>query len=125
MSIFGKDTKTELPPLKTRADAFAYMLTLRLDSGADPMEAAKAANEFASIFADNMGLPNQPQPEGVEKYLQMAEKAADYCDRHPKVVEFVTGALTAAVGIFAGNKLAQDNTPSAPSQPPINMDELT
>lgn len=125
MSIFGKDIKTELPPLKTRADAFAYMLTLRLDSGCDPMDAAKSANEFAIIFADNMGLPNQPQPEGVEKYLQMAEKAADYCDRHPKVVEFVTGALTAAVGIFAGNKLAQDNTPSAPLPPPINMDELT
>lgn len=125
MSIFGKDTKTELPPLKTRADAFAYMLALRLDAGADPMDAAKAANEFASIFADNMGLPNQPQPEGVEKYLQMAEKAANFCDEHPKVVEFVTGALTAAVGIFAGNKIAKDDRPSAPPPPPINMEELT
>ena len=124
MSIFPK-AKTELPPMKTRADAFAYMLTAQLDDGVEPMEAAKRADEFASIFAKNMGLPDQPTPEGVEKYLQMAEKAADYCDRHPKVVEFVTGALTAAVGIFAGNKLAKDDQPSAPPPPPINMEELT
>ena len=124
MSIFPK-AKTELPPMKTRADAFAYMLTAQLDDGTEPMEAAKRADEFASIFAKNMGLPDQPTPEGVEKYLQMAEKAADYCDRHPKVVEFVTGAITAAVGIFAGNKLAKDDQPSAPPPPPINMEELT
>ena len=124
MSIFPK-AKAELPPMKTRADAFAYMLTEQLNGGAEPIEAAKRADEFASIFARNMGLPDQPLPEGVEKYLQMAEKAADYCDRHPKVVEFVTGALTAAVGIFAGNKLAKDDQPSAPPPPPINMEELT
>lgn len=124
MSIFPK-AKAELPPMKTRADAFAYMLTEQLNGGAEPMEAAKMADEFASIFARNMGLPDQPLPEGVEKYLQMAEKAADYCDRHPKVVEFVTGALTAAVGIFAGNKIAKDDQPSAPPPPPINMEELT
>lgn len=124
MSIFPK-AKAELPPMKTRADAFAYMLTEQLNGGAEPMEAAKRADEFASIFAKNMGLPDQPLPEGVEKYLQMAEKAVDYCDRHPKVVEFVTGALTAAVGIFAGNKLAKDDQPSAPPPPPINMEELT
>ena len=124
MSIFPK-AKAELPPMKTRADAFAYMLTEQLNGGAEPMEAAKRADEFASIFARNMGLPDQPAPEGVEKYLQMAEKAADYCDRHPKVVEFVTGALTAAVGIFAGNKLAKDDQPSAPPHPPINREELT
>jgi hypothetical protein len=124
MSIFPK-AKTELPPMKTRADAFAYMLTAQLDNGAEPMDAAKRADEFASIFAKNMGLPDQPTPEGVEKYLQMVEKAADYCDRHPKVVEFVTGALTAAVGIFAGNKMAKDDAPSTPPPPPINMEELT
>ena len=124
MSLFPK-AKAELPPMKTRANAFAYMLTEQLNGGAEPMEAAKRADEFASIFARNMGLPDQPLPEGVEKYLQMAEKAADYCDRHPKVVEFVTGALTAAVGIFAGNKLAKDDQPSAPPPPPINMEELT
>lgn len=124
MSIFPK-AKAELPPMKTRADAFAYMLTEQLNGGAEPMDAAKRADEFASIFANNMGLPDQPAPEGVEKYLQMAEKAADYCDRHPKVVEFVTGALTAAVGIFAGNKLSKDEQPSAPQPPPINMEELT
>lgn len=124
MSIFPK-AKAELPPMKTRADAFAYMLTEQLNGGAEPMEAAKRADEFASIFARNMGLPDQPAPEGVEKYLQMAEKAADYCDRHPKVVEFVTGALTATVGIFAGNKLAKDDAPSAPPPPPIDMENLT
>lgn len=125
MSIFPK-AKTELPSMKTRADAFAYMLTEQLNDGAEPMEAAKRADEFASIFAKNMGLPDLPAPEGVEKYLQMAEKAANFCDEHPKVVEFVTGALTAAVGIFAGNKLAKDDAPSAPPPPPpINMEELT
>lgn len=122
MGIFGKD-KTELPPLKTRADAFAYMLRLKLDDGADAMEAAKAADEFAGIFATNMGLPDKPQPEGVEKYLQMAEQTAKFCTDHPQVVEFVTGALTAAVGIFAGNKITKEEQTSAPL-PPINMEEL-
>ena len=124
MSIFPK-AKTELPPMKTRADAFAYMLTAQLDNGAEPMDAAKRADEFASIFAKNMGLPDLPTSEGVEKYLQMAEKAAEYCDRHPKVVEFVTGALTAAVGIFAGNKMAKDDATSVPLPPPIDMENLT
>ena len=123
MSIFPK-AKAELPPIKTRADAFAYMLTEQLNIGAEPMEAAKRADEFANIFAKNMGLPDQPSPEGVEKYLHMAEKAADYCDRHPKVVEFITGALTATVGIFAGNKLSKDE-PSAPPPQPIDMENLT
>lgn len=123
MSIFPK-TKTELPVMKTRADAFAYMLNSQLDDGTEPMEAAKRADEFASIFARNMGLPDKTA-EGIEKYLEMAEKTATFCDQHPQVVEFITGALTAAVGIFAGNKLAKDDQPSAPTLPPINIEELT
>ena len=42
MGIFGKD-REELPKIATRADAFAYMLTVRMDSGDDAMEAARKA----------------------------------------------------------------------------------
>ena len=83
MGLFGKD-REELPKMTTRADAFAYMLTVRMDSGDDAMEAARKANEFADIFARNMGLPDKPEPEGVDKYIGMADKVVQYCSDHPR-----------------------------------------
>ena len=93
----------------TRADAFAYMLAHQLEKGKDPMEAAKQADDFANIFATNMGLPIQVEPDvkGIEKYLKEADKIACYCEEHPRLVEFVTGALTFAVGAIFGKKESQ------------------
>lgn len=125
MGIFGKE-KVELPKMATRADAFAYMLTVRMDSGDDAMEAARKANEFADIFARNMGLPDQPQPEGVDKYIGMADKVVKYCSDHPQVLDIVGGAFSALLGVFAANK-ADSTTPPPPpvTHEPIDFENLT
>lgn len=118
MGIFGKE-REELPKMATRADAFAYMLTVRMDSGDDAMEAARKANEFADIFARNMGLPDKPQPEGVDKYIDMADKVVKYCSDHPQVLDIVGGAFSALLGVFAAKKAAE---PTA--LPPINPEPI-
>lgn len=56
MSIFYKKPK-ELK-FSTRAEAFNYMLSFLVEEkNVPPLDAAKQANEFAEIFATNMGLP--------------------------------------------------------------------
>lgn len=104
-------SKKESPTLRftSRAEAFAYMLAYQMEEKkADPMEAAKKANEFADIFATNMGIPTKTEPpaEGVEKYIKMAEKIGDYCDQHPRAIEFLTGAVTFAAGLFSGKAVS-------------------
>lgn len=94
----------------TRAEAFSYMLAyLTEEKHADPLEAARKANEFAEIFAGNMGIPLkiEPEPQGVDKYLSMATKIANYIEEHPKVVEYGVPALTFVAGLFTGKKVEQ------------------
>lgn len=110
----------------TRSEAFTYMLRWQLEERkADPMEAAERANQFAEIFAKNTGVPNkiEPEPKGVDKYMQMAEKVVCYCDEHPRVIEYVTGAATFLVGLIAGKKLEHNND-ITPQQQPIDFDKL-
>lgn len=122
--MFGD--KKEKPDLKfsTRAEAFAYMLAFQLDKGKDPMEAAKQANEFADIFAVNMGIPTnrEPQPEGVDKYLVSINKVVCYCEEHPKLLDFITGAITFAAGTFFGKKI--DDKAEPPRIEPIDLSKL-
>ena len=122
--MFGE--KKEKPDLKfsTRAEAFAYMLAFQLDKGKDPMEAAKQANEFADIFAVNMGIPTnrEPQPEGVDKYLVSINKVVCYCEEHPKLLDFITGAITFAAGTFFGKKI--DDKAEPPRIEPIDISKL-
>ena len=122
--MFGD--KKEKPDLKfsTRAEAFAYMLAFQLDKGKDPMEAAKQANEFADIFAVNMGIPTnrEPQPEGVDKYLVSINKVVCYCEEHPKLLDFITGAITFAAGTFFGKK--RDDKAEPPRIEPIDLSKL-
>lgn len=110
MSMFQqKKTQAELK-FTTRAEAFSYMLMyMTEEKHADPLEAAQKANEFANIFASNMGIPvkMEPQPQGVDKYLSMATKIADYIEQHPKVVEYGVPALTFVAGLFTGKKVEQ------------------
>ena len=87
----------------TRAEAFAYMLNYQLtEKKADPMEAAKNANEFADIFAKNMGIPTivEPPPQGVDKIIKSVDKVMCYCEEHPKAVDYLVGAVTFAAGLF-------------------------
>lgn len=106
---FEKKASFKDMQFSTRAEAFAYMLNYQLENkNAEPMEAAKKANEFADIFSTNIGLPGriEPQPQGLDKYLQMADKVVCYCDEHPRILEFLSGAATFAVGLFTGKKVA-------------------
>lgn len=94
----------------TRAEAFSYMLVYMTgEKHADPLEAAQKANEFADIFAKNMGIPlkTEPEPEGVDKYLSMATKIANYIEEHPKVIEYGIPAATFVAGLFTGKKAEQ------------------
>lgn len=123
-----KKTPTEMR-FSTRAEAFSYMLVYMTEErNADPLEAAKKANEFADIFAQNMGIPLKQEPElkGVDKYLSMATKIANYIEEHPKLVEYGIPAVTFVAGLFTGKKVEQaadGNTPPAqPQQPPQKID---
>lgn len=113
----------------TRAEAFSYMLVYMTEErNADPLEAAQKANEFADIFAQNMGIPLKQEPElkGVDKYLSMATKIANYIEEHPKLVEYGIPAVTFVAGLFTGKKVEQavDNNapPAQPQQPPQKID---
>ncbi len=105
----------------TRAEAFGYMLMyMTEEKHADPMEAAQKANEFADIFAKNMGIPlkTEPELEGIDKYLDMANKVACYVEEHPKIVEYGIPAATFLAGLFAGKKVEQSEDGNMFSPPP-------
>lgn len=121
-------SKKEIPKLEfnSRSEAFTYMLAYMLEErGAEPMEAAQKANEFAELFAMNLGIPATVEPpvQGVEKYLQMAEKISDYCDRHPKAVEMVAGAATFLAGLVAGKQISEPTAP-VPKIEPIDFNNI-
>ena len=108
MPFFGNREKPELK-FTTRAEAFGYMLAYQLEKGKDPMEAARTANEFADIYAVNIGIPTkqEPKPEGVDKYLVSIDKVVCYCESHPKILDFLTGAVTFAAGTIFGKKVEE------------------
>lgn len=126
--------KKEVPDLKfsTRAEAFSYMLQYTIEEkGSEPMEAAKKANEFAEIFAANMGIPLkiEPIPEGVDKYISIAEKLGDYFDKHPKLLDYGIPVVTFLAGLVTERKIDTANNSASFTQPnpqnePINFDEI-
>ena len=121
--MFGGKEKPDLR-FSTRAEAFAYMLAFQLEKGKDPMDAAKLANEFADIFATNMAIPTsrEPKPEGVDKYLVCIDKVVCYCEEHPKIIDFITGAITFAAGTFFGKKIEEHSEP--PRYEKIDINQL-
>lgn len=115
------------PQFQSRAEAFAYMLGVRLNDGRDAMEAAREAGEFADIYATNMGLPATPvkPAEGLDKYLADIDKITAYCDQHPKMVDLLLGAVSFIGGVLTAKKL--DNAPPTsppPPKPPIDFDSV-
>lgn len=122
MGVFQQKKPQPAMKFTTRAEAFSYMLVyMTEEKHADPLEAAQKANEFADIFAKNMGIPikTEPEPEGVDKYLTMATKIANYIEEHPKLVEYGVPALTFVAGLFTGKKaehVADNNMFSSPPQ---------
>lgn len=111
MSIFDRRKPIEVPKsFESRADAFNYMLRYQLEEKKEePLDAAKKANEFAEIFATNMGIPLIVEPEkiGIDKYLAMADKLASWIERNPKVVEYGVPAITGLAGLLVGKKIEQ------------------
>lgn len=135
MSIFSytkKKTSLGTTNFRSREEAFSAMLAYLIEEkGLEPMDAARQANEFAEIFATNMGIPTkiEPQKEGVEKYLDMADKISIYIDKHPKLVDVAVPAFTFLVGLITGNKTeqcSQQEQEVQPEQPhePIDFDKI-
>jgi hypothetical protein len=111
MSIFSKKPKSL--QFSTRAEAFNYMLSFLVEEkNIQPLDAAKQANEFAEIFATNMGLPLviEPKKEGIDKYLSMADKIGKYIQENPKVIEYGVPAITFIFGLLTGKKVDQFET---------------
>lgn len=132
--MFNKK-KTIGSEFTTRADAFNAMLALRLDEGDDPLEAAEKADRFADIYAKNNGVPERPEPErkGVDQLIFNVDKIVTYAESHPRIVEFLTGALTFGIGLFTGNKIGSAPQPGPAEQTqqeqqaqqePIDFDNL-
>ena len=127
-SMFNnKKEESRTMTFSTRAEAFAYMLSYQLtERKADPMDAAKNANEFADIFARNMGIPTtvEPPPQGVEKVIKSVDKVVCYCEEHPKVIDYLVGAATFAAGLFTQKTLENNNPPPKMQQEPIDFDKI-
>lgn len=125
--MFTRKEETRTMTFSTRAEAFAYMLGYQLnEKKADPMEAAKKANEFADIFAKNMGIPTtvEPPPKGVDKVIKSVDKVMCYCEKNPKVVDYLVGAVTFAAGLITQKKVEGNEPPPPPPQEPIDFDQI-
>ena len=125
--MFTRKEETRTMTFSTRAEAFAYMLGYQLnEKKADPMEAAKKANEFADIFAKNMGIPTtvEPPPQGVDKVIKSVDKVMCYCEEHPKVVDYLVGAVTFAAGLITQKKVEGNEPPPPPPQEPIDFENV-
>lgn len=124
--MFNKKEEVRVMSFVTRAEAFAFMLNYQLnEKKVDPMEAAKKANEFAEIFAQNMGIPTnmEPPPQGVDKVIKSVDKVMCYCEEHPKIVDYVVGAVTFAAGLITQKKL-DDPPVIREQQPAIDFDKV-
>ena len=126
--MFNRKEETRAMTFYTRDEAFAYMLGYQLnEKKADPMEAAKKANEFADIFAKNMGIPTtvEPPAQGVDKVIKSVDKVMCYCEEHPKVVDYVVGAVTFAAGLITQKKMDSNQAHTQPiAQEPIDFDNI-
>ena len=126
--MFNRKEEVRSMNFSTRAEAFAYMLNYQLnEKKADPMEAAKRANEFADIFAKNMGIPTNVEPpaQGVDKVIKSVDKVMCYCEEHPKVVDYLVGAVTFAAGLITQKKVDNDTpSPPPPRQESIDFDNI-
>lgn len=131
MGIFQKKKMPEMQ-FRTRSEAFNAMLAYLVEEkGVEPLDAARQANEFAEIFATNMGIPVNIEPEkkGVDKYISIAEKIGNYAESHPKAIEALLGIGTFFAGVFTGKKVEsadndrQHRASEAPKEP-IDFDNI-
>lgn len=127
LPMFNRKQEPKTMSFSTRSEAFAYMLNYQLtEKKADPMEAAKKANEFAEIFAQNMGIPTsvEPPPQGVDKVIKSVDKVMCYCEEHPKVVDYLVGAVTFAAGLITQRKVDNEPPPPVQKHEPLDFDNI-
>lgn len=136
MGLFEKKQSLMLQGFKTRKDAFEAMLQYLInEKDIDPMDAAKQADEFASIFAKNMGLPEQIEPDrkGVDMWLHSIKKTTTWIKENPEIVEvgkpILLGAFSAIAGVFTGakvteNKEVAEQSSSATSRETIDFSQI-
>lgn len=132
MSVFTYKKKSFETNFRSRAEAFNSMLAYLIEERKiDPMQAAKEANQFAEIFAVNMGLPTTVEPErkGYDKVMYYVKETVAMVKENPEIVNFLIPAATFVAGLFTGKKVEQNQEPQ-PEQPPqqqyepINFDEV-
>lgn len=135
MSLFSYKKKTFETRFSSRSEAFNAMLAYLIDEkNVSPMEAAKQANEFAEIFATNMGLPTNLEPEkkGFDKAVYYLKESVTVIKENPELVQYGVPFLTFLVGLLTGKKvegMPDMNQPPAAqpepaNQPPIDFDKI-
>lgn len=134
MSVFSFNKKN--PAVETnfrsREEAFSSMLAYLIEEKKkEPMEAAKEANEFAEIFAVNMGLPTKIEPErkGYDKAVYYVKETVKLVKENPEIVNIVVPAVTFIAGLFTGKSTVANNQQHEqpqvqPNHEPINFDEV-
>lgn len=132
MSVFSYRKKSFETNFRSREEAFSSMLAYLIEEEKmQPMEAAKQANEFAEIFAINMGLPTKIEPEkkGYDKVMYYMKETTNFVKENPQVMEYLIPAVTFIAGLFTGKK--EQNTVQQPTteqsqqpQEPIDFDKI-
>lgn len=131
MSVFSYKRKSFETNFRSREEAFSAMLAYLIEEEKKaPMLAAKEANEFAEIFAVNMGLPTKVEPErkGYEKVMYYVKETTTMIKENPEIVNLLVPAATFIAGLFTGKKVEQNTEqtaqPKQPEQPPIDFDKV-
>jgi|UniRef100_UPI003FEE4B8A hypothetical protein len=130
MSVFTYKKKTIETNFRSRAEAFNSMLAYLIDEKKiDPMQAAKEANQFAEIFAVNMGLPTNIEPErkGYDKVMYYVKETVTMVKENPEIVNYLIPAATFIAGLFTGKKAEQVQEPvneHQEVQEPIDFDNV-
>lgn len=110
MSVFTYRKKIIETNFRSRSEAFNSMLAYLIEEKKmDPMQAAKEANEFAEIFAVNMGLPTKVDPErkGYDKVMYYVKETVTMVKENPEIVNYLIPAVTFVAGLFTGKKTEQ------------------
>lgn len=130
MSVFSYKKKSFETNFRSREEAFSAMLAYLIEEEKkNPMQAAKEANEFAEIFAINMGLPTKIEPErkGYDKIVYYVKETATLVKENPEIVNLLVPTVTFIAGLFTGKKVENNSQPAPqPEEPkePIDFDKV-
>lgn len=125
MGLFTPDR--EIPTFQSRAEAFDFMVTERINKGDDYAEAVEKADKFADIIAKNKKLPpTPPKPkDAIDTVVGYANKIASIKKEHPEVWELVVGGIGGLVSGFALlSGKGQAPPPSETKEEEIDFDNI-